>query len=182
MRHQLAHRGLEVVVADGPARDAGRARADCALVEDQDVRAPAEPAGPQFPAKVPGRGEPVDACADDHVPAVRGDHGPAFQIPGTRGPSISMPKSWPTDTSASNRYRPCPPPEHPPGWDAGGSAGDGMLYGHTSRPRPPREPSCSRQPMRTGSPSASSWRTGRCGVTPGTGSGSPRCGIPPKAG
>src|SRR5262249_52273209 len=106
MRHQLSHRRLEVVVADGPARDAGRARADVALVEDQDVRTPTEPAGPQFPAEMPGSGEPVDACADDHVPAVRGDHGPAFQIPGTRKPSISMPKSWPTDTSASNKYRP----------------------------------------------------------------------------
>src|SRR5215471_11275889 len=82
MRHQLAHRGLEVVVADGPARDAGRARTDRALVEDQDVRTPAEPAGPQFPAEMPGRGEPVDACADDHIAAVRGDHGPALQIPG----------------------------------------------------------------------------------------------------
>src|SRR5437667_9757277 len=100
MCHQLAHRGLEVVVADGPACDAGRARAGRALVEDQDVLAPAQPAGPQFPAEMPGRGEPVDACADDHVTAVRGDHGSALQIPGARKPSISMPKSWPPGASA----------------------------------------------------------------------------------
>src|SRR5689334_19474704 len=106
MCHQLAHRGLEVVVADGPARDAGCTRADRAFVEDEDVRTLTQPACPQFPCEVPGRGEPMDACTDDHVTAVRGDHGPAFQIPGARKPSTSMPKSWPTDISASNTYRP----------------------------------------------------------------------------
>src|SRR5262245_38538660 len=109
MCHQLAHRGLEVVVADGPARDAGRARAGRALAEDQDVLAAAQPARSQLTAEMPGRGESVDACADDHVPAVRGDHGSAFQIPGARKPSISMPKSWPTGAGASNRYGPTSP-------------------------------------------------------------------------
>src|SRR5215470_20374767 len=85
MRHQLAHRGLEVVVADGPARDAGRAGAGPALVEDHDILTPAEPAGPQFPGQVPGRGQPVDARADDDVPAVSGDHGTC--LPDLRRPA-----------------------------------------------------------------------------------------------
>src|SRR5262249_61875869 len=102
-RKESALRRVEVFVAAGPAGGAGRARAGRALVEYQDVLPPAEPAGPQFPAQMPGRREPVDACPNDHEPAVRGDHGPAFQIPGTRKPSISMPKSWPADITASNK-------------------------------------------------------------------------------
>src|SRR5262249_33624679 len=142
---QLGHRGLEVVVADGAARDAGRARAGGALVEDQNVLAAAEPTGPQFAGEVPGRGEPVDACSDDHIPAVRGDHGPAFQIPGGWKPSVSMPKSWPTDTKRVKQVRP----------EDRCHVADGMLDGHRPRPRPPGSSPCCRQSMRTGSPSAS---------------------------
>jgi hypothetical protein len=69
MCHQLAHRRLEVVVADRPARDAGRTGADPALVEDQDSLTPAKPAGPQFPGQMPGRRQSVDARADDDIPA-----------------------------------------------------------------------------------------------------------------
>ena len=75
MRHQLAHRGLEVVIADGAAGDAGRPRAGSALVEHEDVLAPAEPAGPQFPGQMPGRGQAVDARADDDVAAMSAEHG-----------------------------------------------------------------------------------------------------------
>ena len=43
---ELAHRGLEVVVADGAAGYAGRTRAGLALVEHEDVFARAQSAGP----------------------------------------------------------------------------------------------------------------------------------------
>src|SRR6266536_1478886 len=75
MCHQFAHRRLEVIVADGPASYAGRTGADSALVEDQDVLTPAEPVRAEFPGQMPGRGQSVDACTDDDVPAVSGDHG-----------------------------------------------------------------------------------------------------------
>jgi hypothetical protein len=84
MCHQLAHRRLEVIVADGPARYAGRTRANSALVEHEDVPTPAEPAGPQLPGQVPSRGQPVDARADDDVPAMSADHGTRLSIKGAR--------------------------------------------------------------------------------------------------
>src|SRR5262249_60597704 len=56
------------------ARYSRRTRPDPALVEDQDVLTPAEPAGTPLPCQMPGRGQPVDACADDDIPAVSGDH------------------------------------------------------------------------------------------------------------
>jgi hypothetical protein len=70
VRHQLAHGGLEVVVADDAARDAGCARADAGLVQDEDVFAAAEAAAAEFGGEMPSGREPVDARADDHVPAV----------------------------------------------------------------------------------------------------------------
>jgi hypothetical protein len=73
VRHQFAHGGLEVVVADDAARDAGRARADAGLVQDEDVFAAAEAAAAEFGGEMPPGREPVDARADDHVPAVGGD-------------------------------------------------------------------------------------------------------------
>src|SRR5207247_7567969 len=84
MGHQLAHRGLEVVVADGAAGYAGRTRADAALVEYEDVLAPAEPAGSQVPGQMPGRGQAVDARADDDVAAVSADHGTRLSTQGAR--------------------------------------------------------------------------------------------------
>src|SRR5262249_60479653 len=69
VRHQLAHRRLEVVVADDPAGDPRGASADAALVEDEDVLAAAMAAGPQFPGQMPRGGEPVNPRADDDVTA-----------------------------------------------------------------------------------------------------------------
>src|SRR5204862_4593687 len=37
MRHQLAHRGLVIIVADDAARNAGRPGADTGLVDDDDA-------------------------------------------------------------------------------------------------------------------------------------------------
>src|SRR5712692_2075043 len=75
MRHQLAHRGLEVVVADDAAGDAGRAGSDIALVDDEDVLAAAETTGPEFPGQMPGRRESVDPGPDDDVAAAGRDWG-----------------------------------------------------------------------------------------------------------
>src|SRR4029077_3859220 len=82
MRHQLAHRGLEVVVADGAAGYAGRPRAWSALVEHEDVLAPAQPTGTQLPGQMPGRGQAVDACADNDVAAMSADHGTSLSTSG----------------------------------------------------------------------------------------------------
>src|SRR5262249_9201598 len=65
--HQLAHGGLEVVVADDAAGDSRRARADAPLVKDEDVLAAAQAAGRQLPGQVPGRGQPVDSGAADDI-------------------------------------------------------------------------------------------------------------------
>src|SRR6185295_3856649 len=79
-----AHGGLEVVVADGAAGDAGRTRAGSALIEHEDVLAPAQSAGPQIPGQVPGGRQAVDARADDDVPAMSADHGTRLSIKGAR--------------------------------------------------------------------------------------------------
>ena len=50
MGHELAHGGLEVVVADDPAGDARGTGPDAALIQDQDVLTIAKTPGPQFPA------------------------------------------------------------------------------------------------------------------------------------
>src|SRR4029079_9555042 len=84
MRHQLAHRGLEVVVADGAAGDAGRTRAGSALIEHEDVLAPAQSAGSEFPGQMPGRGQAVNARADNDVPAMCADHGTRLSTEGAR--------------------------------------------------------------------------------------------------
>src|SRR5215471_8054102 len=97
VRHELAHRRLEVVVADHAAGDAGRAGAHAALVEDEDVLASAEATAPQLAREMPGGGEPVDTRANDHVPAVIRNHrvppfatvvSPMYYCP--RGNSISI--------------------------------------------------------------------------------------------
>ena len=54
MRHQLAHRRLEVVVADHPAGDAGSAGGDAGLVEHEDVCAAALPLRLQLLGQVIG--------------------------------------------------------------------------------------------------------------------------------
>ena len=65
--HQLAHRGLEVVVADDAAGDAGRTRSRVRLVEDDDVRSRAELARAELLREVVRGREAVDAGADDDV-------------------------------------------------------------------------------------------------------------------
>ncbi len=65
--HELAHRGLEVVVADDAAGDARRSRARLRLVEHDDVRARAEPACLELLGEVVARRQAVDAGADDDV-------------------------------------------------------------------------------------------------------------------
>ena len=65
--HELAHRGLEVVVADDAARDPRRACARLRLVEDDDVGARAGAAGAELLREVVRGREAVDAGADDDV-------------------------------------------------------------------------------------------------------------------
>ena len=65
--HQLAHRRLEVIVADDAAGYPRRARTRRALVENDDVRARPEPARPQLLGEVIGGREAVDAGPDDDV-------------------------------------------------------------------------------------------------------------------
>ena len=65
--HELAHRRLEVVVADDAAGDARGAGARLRLVEDDDVGARAGAAGAKLLGEVVGGREPVDAGADDDV-------------------------------------------------------------------------------------------------------------------
>jgi hypothetical protein len=74
VRHELAHRRLEVVVADDTAGDAGRPGAHAALVEDDDVLATAEAAAAELGREMPCGGQPVDTRTDDHVPAVIRNH------------------------------------------------------------------------------------------------------------
>src|SRR5206468_10560406 len=61
----LAHRRLEVVVADDAARDPGGTRAGRGLVEHDDVRARAEAPRPELLGEVVRGREPVDPGSDD---------------------------------------------------------------------------------------------------------------------
>jgi hypothetical protein len=66
--------GLEIVVADHAAGDPGRARADPGLVEHDDARAAGadgDAARSELLREVHGRGQSVDAGADDGVLGVR---------------------------------------------------------------------------------------------------------------
>ena len=65
--HQLAHRGLEVVVADDAAGDSRGPRARLRLVEHDDVCAGPGTAGAKLLREVVGGRETVDAGADDDV-------------------------------------------------------------------------------------------------------------------
>ena len=65
--HQLAHRRLEVVVADDAAGDPGRARTGMRLVQHEDVRASAVPASAELLREVVRGREPVDSGPDDDV-------------------------------------------------------------------------------------------------------------------
>ncbi len=68
--HELAHRGLEVVVADDAARDPRGAGAGVGLVEDDDVGARALRACGKLLGEVIGGRETVDAGSDDDVGGV----------------------------------------------------------------------------------------------------------------
>nr|ABZ09842.1 hypothetical protein ALOHA_HF4000APKG8L7ctg1g17 [uncultured marine microorganism HF4000_APKG8L7] len=70
--HQLAHGGLEVIVADHTAGDARGAGGDRGLVDDQDVGAAAPAAFAQGPGQVIGRAQAMDTGADDDVLRVGG--------------------------------------------------------------------------------------------------------------
>ena len=72
MRHQLAHRGLEVVVADDAAGDAGGAGADPPLSSTTMSASRAAPLGTLAPGEVVGRRQAVDARADDDVAGLGG--------------------------------------------------------------------------------------------------------------
>ena len=65
--HELAHRRLEVVVANDAAGDPGRPRAGPGLVEDDDVPSRADPAGSELARQVVGGRKAVDSGADDDV-------------------------------------------------------------------------------------------------------------------
>ena len=65
--HQLAHRGLEVVVADDAACDSGRAGTGVRLVEDEHVPARAEPPRGQLLREVVGGRQAVDPGSYDDV-------------------------------------------------------------------------------------------------------------------
>ena len=67
--HQLAHGGLEVVVAHDAARDARRPGADVGLVEDDDAVAPARSTALQLLGEFPGRRQSVDPRADHDISA-----------------------------------------------------------------------------------------------------------------
>ena len=74
VRHQLAHGRLEVVVPDHPAGHPGRACPDAGLVDDQDVLTAAAAGGAQPAGQVPGRGQAVDARANDDEPGLLLSH------------------------------------------------------------------------------------------------------------
>ena len=66
-RHQLAHRRLEVVVADDAAGDAGGAGRDVALVHNRDVGTVATALRLQPKREVVGGAEAVDSGPDDQI-------------------------------------------------------------------------------------------------------------------
>ena len=65
--HQLAHRGLEIVVAHDAAGDASRAGAGKRLVEHEDVRARAQGAPTERHSEVVSGGKAMHSRADDDV-------------------------------------------------------------------------------------------------------------------
>ena len=65
--HQLAHGGLEVIVADDAAGDARGAGRDRGLVHHQNVGARALAGRLQHLREVEGRAQPVNPGADDGV-------------------------------------------------------------------------------------------------------------------
>src|SRR5262249_36594939 len=69
--HQPAHGGLEVVVPDDAAGDAGGAGGDAGLVEHEDVLAAALAVLAQVLGQVPGRAQAVNAGTDDDVLRMR---------------------------------------------------------------------------------------------------------------
>src|SRR5207249_3980461 len=74
VRHQLAHRGLEVIVADYTTGDARGPRADPGLVDDQDVGTVAPSAALQLQREVVRRAQSVDTRPDDQVLRLCGKH------------------------------------------------------------------------------------------------------------
>src|SRR4029453_13783979 len=65
--HELAHRRLEVVVADDAARDSRSSGARLRLLQDDDVLPGPEAALRKLLRQVVGRRQAVDAAADDDV-------------------------------------------------------------------------------------------------------------------
>ena len=89
VRHQPAHRGLEVVVADHAAGDAGRAGSDPGLVEDHDVCTRTRGAGLEPPGQVPCGGQPVHAGAHHYEAATRRDFRPRAGLRHTDRPRLT---------------------------------------------------------------------------------------------
>src|SRR5206468_3965407 len=75
VRHQLAHRRLEVVVTHHAAGEPRRPGADARLVEHHDVLAGAEAPRLELDAQVPRGGEAVHARPHDDEPRVIGNGG-----------------------------------------------------------------------------------------------------------
>ena len=65
--HELAHRRLEVVVANDPARDPGRAGAGCGLVQDENVPARTGAALSELEREVIRGGKTVNSGTHDDV-------------------------------------------------------------------------------------------------------------------
>src|SRR5215211_5462709 len=66
MGHQLAHRGLEVVVTDHTAGDPRGPSGDAGLVEHDNILARPAPPGLQFFRQVPGRAQAVNPGPDNY--------------------------------------------------------------------------------------------------------------------
>jgi hypothetical protein len=80
MRHQLAHRGLEVVVPHHAACDARSSGGDSGLVEDEDVLAASLPGRAEPPGEIPRGREAVDPGTDDHVADVPAHAGTILNV------------------------------------------------------------------------------------------------------
>src|SRR5262249_32912748 len=120
--HQLAHRRLEVVVADDAARDPGGARSRAGLVEDDDVSAGPEPARAQLLGEVVRGRQAVDPGSDDDEARLRGKSHVSppgqryFQIlyssAGAEYSATTSERAAPSPRApaASSRCRPCGSP------------------------------------------------------------------------
>ena len=73
-RHQFAHGGLEVIVADHAAGDARCAGRDAALVDHQNILAAALALGLERGGEMIGGTQAVDAGADDEIFDLFGSH------------------------------------------------------------------------------------------------------------